>query len=80
VHNVKEILKRVQPLSNQPGVGDVVSLLQAYIGVWKDELVDAKAEQIYQLQGAIRKVTDIILEIKRQPINYEYKNGAYNGK
>jgi mitochondrial fission protein ELM1 len=75
----KELIQRIHPMVNYPGVSDVVSLLVVHINIWKDELAVARGRNIAELQGAIEKVTEIITALKREVPKNNYKNGAYTG-
>jgi len=78
-NGVSELLERVRPFRLEPNVGSVLFLLDKYIEVWKEDLVNAKGDDVIKLQGAINKVRGILLEIRRQENTHEYKNGAYSG-
>jgi hypothetical protein len=77
---IKELTSRIRPLSDQPGVGSVLQLLNLYINEWKEDLVTAEGDNSLKIKGAIVKVRGIIEDIKRDKQQMNYKNGAYNGE
>lgn len=58
-----------------------ISLFENCILDWKDELVDARGEEVLRIQGAIARTRDVINEIKRtgKELKDRDKDGAYAG-
>jgi len=76
----QELIERVRPLKDQPGVFDALSLLEACIDEWKEELINAKDDTVPELQGAIKKVRIVLYDIRKDLPKNDYKTGAYSGE
>ena len=77
---IQDLIKRVRPMVNDPGVRDVCTLLKLFTEQWKDELVTAKTDDVLKLQGAILNVRDILYELHRGVKIQDFRNGAYTGE
>jgi hypothetical protein len=77
---IRDLTSRIRPLSDQPGVGSVLQLLNLYINEWKEDLINAEGDNSLKIKGAIIKVRGIIDDIKRDRQQMDYRNGAYNGE
>jgi hypothetical protein len=76
----EDLIKRLKPLMGQPGIYDMCTLLENEIEQWKEELITAKGNDIYALQGAILKLKCLLLDLKRDIKIQDYRNGAYNAE
>lgn len=74
-----ELITKLHPMLEQPGIHDFMLLLVVCIEDWKTELIDAKNDSVHELQGAIKKVRQLIVDLKRDVIKQEYKDGGYRG-
>jgi hypothetical protein len=68
----------IKPFRGEVGVSAFTELLQVYIDEHKESLVNAKGDEVLKLQGAITELKAILIDIKRDLPQNNFKNGAYN--
>ena len=74
---IKQTLLNCQEYYGSPAIKAFIAYAEDKIQEWKDELVDAKLEQVPIIQGKIKGLEDILNEIKPKPIRTESRDGAY---
>lgn len=72
------LLEIIKPFRNETGVYAFIELLKVYEEEWKEVLTNAKGEDVLKLQGAIREVRAILIDVQRDLPVKNFKNGAYN--
>ena len=74
-----DLIKRIKLTLGDNNTDLFIKLLDAKIDEWKDALVEAKDHSIPELQGAIKKVRSILVDLRRNTVRQERKPGAYDG-
>jgi hypothetical protein len=76
----EDLLSLLRPQINSPGISDFIFLLNEYIEEYKEDLINAKGDDVLFLQGAIQKIRGILTDLKRLTTIKPFKNGAYIGE
>lgn len=74
----RSALSRCREVREREGARAVIAFLEVQVGEWTRELVDAAPSEMAGLQGAVRRVRDLLREIRREEPEEGRPDGAYS--